>query len=74
MVCKRDSCCHPLAHVWRERYAISNKLTELIEEWQLLLQGVQPVNAQTSEHEEVVRVERQRQNTAVSFVLRCDSS
>ena len=34
--------------------------TELIEEWQRLLQGVQPMNAQTSENEEVVLVERQR--------------
>ena len=34
--------------------------TELIEDWQLLLQGVQPVTAQTSEHEEVVPMERQR--------------
>ena len=34
--------------------------TELIEKWQLLLQGVQPATAQTFEHEEVVLVERQR--------------
>ena len=33
---------------------------ELIEEWQLLLQGVQPVNDQTPGHEEVVLGERQR--------------
>ena len=34
--------------------------SELIEELQRQLQGVQPVNAQTSEHEGVVLVERQR--------------
>ena len=36
---------------------ILKQTTELTEEWQLLLQGVQPVTAQTSEHEEVVLVE-----------------
>ena len=34
--------------------------TELIEEWQKFIQWVPPLNAQTSEHEEVVPVERQR--------------
>ena len=32
--------------------------TELIEIWQLRLQGVQAVTVQTSEHEEVVLVQR----------------
>ena len=36
---------------------------KLIEEWQKLLQGALPVNAQTSEHGEVVLVERQRSET-----------
>ena len=36
-------------------------------------QGVQPETDQTSEHEEAVPVERQRWNTAVSFLLRCDN-
>ena len=63
MVCERDGCRHSLSDLRtagprKQQYL--REATELIEEWHKLIQGIPPMNAQTSEHEEVVTVERQR--------------
>ena len=61
---KETAAPHSLTHGVPDRGSnevrFLKRATELIEEWQLLLQGVPPVNAQTSEHEEIVSLERQR--------------